>query len=797
MSPRYVLLGGALSLITLAASAQPSTTAARNDGTILLNGEPFFPFGMYPRLEGWRRPGEEKLADLKAQRDAGFNVAHIAMAGEAQEEQFGYAAANGLYLYASEPYGPSIVETAPYLSQQAALFAYEICDDCDNGQFRYDTLEAVDARVRAVDPDHLTYLTHTGYTPTRRDSAAAWMRIGDMGSPQVYPVTPLSNAPNPPEGLLYQAYEKMLRYQRAGEAAVPVRPALLTAQAFRWDTGPDDDLVDPDARYPTPEEARNMIYGGVAAGARGVSVYNYHPRLVTDYPALWSELQAVNAELQGLRGPLLDGAFRRVDTGNPLLVASYWVYEGQLYVLVVNLSTDAAQAVDLALPPAFSGALTPLSPRLPALLTRDGARLRGSLPARGVQAYRLGYGPGAGDPTAYYRIVNRADGTRRLFQHTDRVNYGDLPPTHERTHWAIDTIARAGGEVYRLRNRLTGDLIATSDTRDYAEARAAGAAEATAEWSIVPTDDGFVRLASVADPSAVLHTENARTYAQFTPVPEGFWTGQWRLEPVADVIAPTPARDLVASEITEEGLRLDWTRAGDDFAGVTYEVLVDGAVVGTTTGASYAVAGLTCGRAYGLGVVAVDAAGNRADAPAAATATTAACNSSGVLTVSFLDVAAEAHDGAIEVTWFTTAERDNARFVLERRTGSEAFRDVANVYPTPTNRYGYRDGRVIAGEVYLYRVRQEDRDGDFVHSATVSARATGGEAFAVWPNPATEVATLSRADGEVRVYDAGGRLVDVRRAGRRLDVSGLAAGTYWVALERGGGEVARTPLVVR
>ena len=770
-----------LALYLTRVAAQASITEARNDGTVLLNGQPFFPFGLYPRLLNWQRTTAEKLTDLQVQRQAGFNVAHIAMAGDGQDEQFQYAAANGLYLYASEPFGPTIVATAPYLSQQAALFAYEICDDCDNGRFSYAQLQQVNNDVKAIDQNHLTYLTLTGYTQVRRDSAAEWMQIGDSGSPQVYPITPLADAPNPPEGPLYQSYQKMLTYQRAGEEAVPVRPVFFTGQAFVWDTIFNPALVDPNARYPTPAELRNMVYGGVIAGASGVSVYNYHPGLVNTQPALWGELQALNADMQTISGPLLDGSLRRMFTGNPFVAASSWTFEGELYVLVANLSTDAAQNIDLQLPPAFFGDLTPLASRIPNLLNLNGTRLQGALPARGVQAYKVGYGPGAGDPTTYYRLVNRNDASRKLFQHIGRVNYGTLPVSNELTHWAIDTIAVGGGaEVYRLRNRQTGRVIGTSATRDYAEVRDAVSGDATTQWDIVPTSNGFVRFVNVADASQVLHTENSRTYAQFSSVPASFWTSQWTLEPVQDVTAPTPASNLTASNIGEQQITLDWTRAGDDFTGVTYEVRVDGTLVGTTADATFQVTGLTCDQLYALSVLAVDAAGNVSPSATSSSAMTLACGTTTPLPVAFVSMAATPVERGIEVTWTTASETDNDRFVVERRSDAgDDFTDVGTVRPNPSLRYRYLDATARPGIAYLYRVRQVDTDGNSEHSLAVAAqlRASAGEMVA-YPNPTTGWLTLTNAPGEVTVRDVTGRKVNAPRLGNELDLTGLAPGRY-------------------
>jgi chitodextrinase len=94
--------------------------------------------------------------------------------------------------------------------------------------------------------------------------------------------------------------------------------------------------------------------------------------------------------------------------------------------------------------------------------------------------------------------------------------------------------------------------------------------------------------------------------------------------PPPDTTPPTTPTGLAAGNVTQTGLTLSWTASTDDVGVAGYDVSVNGNNTGSTSSTSYAVAGLTCGTTYTLGVAARDAAGNRS-AAATTSATTAAC----------------------------------------------------------------------------------------------------------------------------------------------------------------------------
>ena len=156
--------------------------------------------------------------------------------------------------------------------------------------------------------------------------------------------------------------------------------------------------------------------------------------------------------------------------------------------------------------------------------------------------------------------------------------------------------------------------------------------------------------------------------------------------------------------------------------------------------------------------------------------------------------------GAVDVTWATATEDDNAGFGVERSADGETWVELAFVAGFGDSRteraYDYRDAAPLAGTGY-YRLRQVDFDGAVSYSPVASAGApTDFAALAVamaGPSPATDF-TAFRNDGPeaaaLEVYSAIGQRVAAFRIGAgatyRLDVTAFASGTYLVRGQSGG-----------
>jgi hypothetical protein len=79
---------------------------------------------------------------------------------------------------------------------------------------------------------------------------------------------------------------------------------------------------------------------------------------------------------------------------------------------------------------------------------------------------------------------------------------------------------------------------------------------------------------------------------------------------VADTIPPTASTGLTSSGTTSTTTNLSWTAATDNVAVTGYDVYRGATLIGTASGTTYSVSGLTASTAYTFSVIAKDAVGN-------------------------------------------------------------------------------------------------------------------------------------------------------------------------------------------
>jgi hypothetical protein len=133
------------------------------------------------------------------------------------------------------------------------------------------------------------------------------------------------------------------------------------------------------------------------------------------------------------------------------------------------------------------------------------------------------------------------------------------------------------------------------------------------------------RVASTVNPSATLSgLLCGKTYALAVDVVDADGN---RSQPstlgASTTACPSPPGDLRLTGATKTSLTIAWT-APTGQAPFTYELSRDGGAAGTTADTSAELSGLECGKTYELGVVAVDADGNRSE-PATIHLSTTGC----------------------------------------------------------------------------------------------------------------------------------------------------------------------------
>ena len=183
------------------------------------------------------------------------------------------------------------------------------------------------------------------------------------------------------------------------------------------------------------------------------------------------------------------------------------------------------------------------------------------------------------------------------------------------------------------------------------------------------------------------------------------------LTPAPDTTAPN-APTLSASGTTQTTTNLSWTGATDNVAVTGYDVLRNGALIGsTTTATTFAVTGLTFSTAYTFNVRAKDAAGNFSLNSNTVTVTTLTPDTTAPTTPTLS--ASGTTSTTTNLSW--TGATDNVAV-----TGYDVFRNSALIGSTTTATTFAVTG-LTASTAYTFNVRAKDAAGNVsLNSNTVS-----------------------------------------------------------------------------
>jgi Domain of unknown function (DUF4832)/Domain of unknown function (DUF4874) len=373
----------ALSFSNAAFSQTASTSSIDAKGRVVVNGALFFPIGFYGL--NWNRPFQERIEALELIAGNGFNTI---FAEDIATSNFGELLDTAARLNVKVIVGSSSLPDNQYIratvnqyKNKSAVLAWSLFDDSDDGQVSIDAVRTRNALVKSLDANHFTLASLTGYYQIRRDQKAEYVQVADASGMQMYPITPFADysfeyGGNP----LTESYRRTLAYVSAAEQNG--KALIVNAQTFSW---PGEAR-----RYPTVIELRNMFYGQLMAGAKGIVSYDYSPDLFDNQRPLFNEYVALkNDVLNVLKAPLLEGAITRSTQANGEIHTTTWEHNNALYVSVLNTSLTQAYPVSLAIPTRFSGAVVAPIARLGANLQLTNNTLAGSLPAMGVEVYKI------------------------------------------------------------------------------------------------------------------------------------------------------------------------------------------------------------------------------------------------------------------------------------------------------------------------------------------------------------------------------------------------------------------------
>lgn len=392
----------ALSLVLATAAGALATTASvAPDGNVLVDGEPFFPIGIYHVSWIGNRQGGKAVPDLHLAADAGFNVFHatVDLRNDTQD-LLDAAASRGIYVIGETPWpsdGPG--GFIDKWKSEPAMIGWLLADDFNapyaGPAYNHPPAQvaARRAELAALAPQHLGYASGGSYPGFRIAEFAETMDV--MGF-QSYP---LGAQNSPDEYALQENVDSFdwVRDQLAGTGQL----FIANPQAYKWGG----------SRYPTPREARNLLYAPLLRGAKGVLWYTmwegsdrYLPKTA---PELWAALPALNRETATLAPFLLHGTRTELATGDARVHASRWEWNAQTLVLVIGTHREGTRAVALALPAEASGPARVLFPmRAESGMIPSGGQLAGGVGPEEVHAYLIDHAV-AGDtwPVAAFSIA--------------------------------------------------------------------------------------------------------------------------------------------------------------------------------------------------------------------------------------------------------------------------------------------------------------------------------------------------------------------------------------------------------
>ncbi|MBN2309339.1 MAG: hypothetical protein JXR94_10230 [Candidatus Hydrogenedentes bacterium] len=338
--------------------SQSETEVARVAGTpqrtafidrhnrLILNGEPFFPLGMY-----WSGITDEELA---VYAESAFNC--LMPYGPPSVEQMDAAHRRGLKViysvkdcYFGTRYCPPAIkreeDERPYIERQVeavrdhpALLAWYI-----NDELPLDMLSRLATHRRwleELDPGHPTWVVLY-----QVDDVRAYLPSYHVIGTDPYPI------PHRPAAMAGEWTRK------TAEAVGGHRPVWQVPQAFNWANYKSAEEDKKKQRPPTLDELRSMAWQCIAEGANGLVFYSWFDmRRDPDYPFAerWPEMKAVAAEIDALIPVLLsvEAPPEIAVSDTPGLSTLVKRHRGMAYLFAVNGTPEALSAdVTFAEPP--------------------------------------------------------------------------------------------------------------------------------------------------------------------------------------------------------------------------------------------------------------------------------------------------------------------------------------------------------------------------------------------------------------------------------------------------------------
>ena len=137
----------------------------------------------------------------------------------------------------------------------------------------------------------------------------------------------------------------------------------------------------------------------------------------------------------------------------------------------------------------------------------------------------------------------------------------------------------------------------------------------------------------------------------------------------------------------------------------------------------------------------------------------------GILPIELASFEATKRTDAVELNWTTLSEENNEGFYIERSTNRTDFEQIhfekGNGNTVEQVDYSFTDERPLDGVNY-YRLKQIDFDGAFEYSDIVSVDFKGQATINLFPNPSTDMLTITGDFSELvtlKIVDLNGKVL--------------------------------------
>ncbi len=337
----------------------------RDDGFVLVDGQPFFPIGAYAvsKREANNHNFDQAFADLKK---AGFNFAHTYQStrNENFREFLDAAARHGFKLWIASGAGANATHVGNYLRTVAreykhpALLAWYLADDT-SAHVSPEALTTLHQAIRDLDPFHLT-VQADGVGSPENSNYRPYVQATDAFLPEIYPVRD-EGSDGPPKVIS----DMRLIHADLAAHGHPVKSIWAIIQYFQgWSSW---------KRFPTFAELRAMSFLAVIHGAHGITWYTYggfnNNRGLTDTPETWNNISTVANQLKQLSPALLERTPPQLEPaailhgpdldarGHHAISALLKIHQQDAYLITANSTRNTVQA-QFSLPADIAGKTT-------------------------------------------------------------------------------------------------------------------------------------------------------------------------------------------------------------------------------------------------------------------------------------------------------------------------------------------------------------------------------------------------------------------------------------------------------